>query len=128
MKDALGGSGVFNKYYGTGGGGGGRRNYVSEYASGTDYADPGWALVGEHGPELMRMHGGEQVYTAAETARIIHGDGGGNKTVTVAPVIQISGANADADELIDRVATRLVPIVLDAVHDDAADAQRGAYV
>lgn len=128
VENALNGKGIFNKYHGTGGGGGGGKNFVSMYASGTDYADPGWALVGEHGPELMRMHGGEQVYTAAETARIIHGDGGGSKSITVAPVIQISGANADADELIDRVATRLVPIVLDAVHDDAADAQRGAYV
>ena len=31
------------------------------YASGTKSAPPGWAWVGEEGPELMRMHGGEQV-------------------------------------------------------------------
>ena len=31
------------------------------YASGTENAPPGWAWVGEDGPELMRMHGGEQI-------------------------------------------------------------------
>ena len=31
------------------------------YADGTDNARPGWAVVGERGPELMRMRGGEQV-------------------------------------------------------------------
>ncbi|NCE63020.1 phage tail tape measure protein [Pseudoflavonifractor sp. 524-17] len=31
------------------------------YAAGTQNAPPGWAWVGEDGPELMRMHGGEQV-------------------------------------------------------------------
>ncbi len=31
------------------------------YAGGTSNALPGWAWVGENGPELMRMHGGEQI-------------------------------------------------------------------
>jgi SLT domain-containing protein len=31
------------------------------YGNGTNSAAPGWAMVGEHGPELLRMHGGEQV-------------------------------------------------------------------
>ena len=31
------------------------------YASGTANAVPGWSWVGEEGPELMRMHGGEQI-------------------------------------------------------------------
>ncbi len=46
-----------------GGGGGGGRLYVTEnaYASGTDSAVPGYAWVGEDGPELMRMRGGEQI-------------------------------------------------------------------
>ena len=34
------------------------------YASGTSNAPPGWAWVGEEGPELMRMHGGETVLPA----------------------------------------------------------------
>lgn len=35
--------------------------YIGLYANGTDNAPPGWAWVGERGPELMRMRGGEQV-------------------------------------------------------------------
>lgn len=38
------------------------------YASGTDNASPGVALVGENGPELVYFHGGERVLTAGETA------------------------------------------------------------
>lgn len=34
------------------------------YATGTDNAPPGWAWVGEAGPELMRMGGGEQILPA----------------------------------------------------------------
>jgi len=33
-----------------------------KYARGTDSAASGWALVGEEGPELVRMRGGEQVF------------------------------------------------------------------
>lgn len=38
------------------------------YASGTNNAEPGWAMVGENGPELMFFNGGEQVLNAAETS------------------------------------------------------------
>lgn len=40
------------------------------YASGTLSAAPGLAWVGENGPELIRMRGGEQVYNAGESIRI----------------------------------------------------------
>lgn len=36
------------------------RNYVG-YALGTNYATPGYHWVGEHGPELMKLSGGEKV-------------------------------------------------------------------
>lgn len=42
----------------------------SAYASGTQSADPGFALVGEYGPELVWFNGGEQVMTAEETAAL----------------------------------------------------------
>lgn len=41
------------------------------YAEGTDYADAGLKLVGEHGPELVEFAGGEKVYTADETEGIL---------------------------------------------------------
>ena len=43
------------------------------YASGTQSATPGFHLVGENGPEMVFMHGGEQVLDATETARALDG-------------------------------------------------------
>ena len=48
------------------------RMYLSgHYASGTMSAAPGLALVGENGPELVNFGGGEVVYTADETKRMM---------------------------------------------------------
>jgi phage-related protein/acid phosphatase family membrane protein YuiD len=38
------------------------------YAGGTSSASPGWAWVGERGPELMRFRGGEQVMSNRQSA------------------------------------------------------------
>lgn len=43
---------------------------IPGYAVGTQSAAPGFALVGEHGPELVYFNGGEQVMTAEETAAL----------------------------------------------------------
>ncbi len=40
---------------------------ITGYATGTPYAKRGWALVGEQGPELMYMRGGESVLNNRET-------------------------------------------------------------
>ena len=58
------------------------------YAKGTDRATPGWHLVGEEGPELMRFRGGEQVYNRNQTMRLAElasksGQGGGVQKVYV---------------------------------------------
>jgi len=44
---------------------------VPGYAIGTNSASPGLAMVGERGRELVRMGGGEQVFTAGQTAGIM---------------------------------------------------------
>ena len=41
------------------------------YAVGTSNAEPGLALVGENGPEIVDFSGGERVYTAEETNDIL---------------------------------------------------------
>ena len=41
------------------------------YATGTNSAEPGFALVGENGPELVDFSGGERVYTADDTANML---------------------------------------------------------
>lgn len=43
------------------------------YASGTVHATPGWHLVGEEGPELVRFRGGEKVLDAADTGDALGG-------------------------------------------------------
>ena len=42
------------------------------YASGTESAARGWALVGEQGPELLFMQGGEQILTSQETEQFFN--------------------------------------------------------
>lgn len=46
------------------------------YASGTSSARPGWAVVGERGPELMKLRGGEQIRPASVIPRGGAGSGG----------------------------------------------------
>lgn len=44
---------------------------INAYAVGTDNAAPGVALVGENGPEIVVFDGGEKVYTAEETQKLL---------------------------------------------------------
>lgn len=46
---------------------------ATPYASGTTYADAGLALVGEEGPELIWLRGGERILTADETREALRG-------------------------------------------------------
>ena len=48
----------------------GTADSIPGYAVGTQSAAPGFALVGENGPELVYFNGGEQVMTAEETAAL----------------------------------------------------------
>lgn len=47
--------------------------YEQMYASGTNYAATGFALVGEEGPELIYLRGGERILTAEETRSALRG-------------------------------------------------------
>ena len=51
---------------------GGGNTFSGAYAKG-GYAPPGWALVGEEGPELIDLRTPGRVYTAQETADAIQG-------------------------------------------------------
>lgn len=46
----------------------------NSYGGGTRNADPGWALVGERGPELMHLTGGQQIFNASQSAHIARQD------------------------------------------------------
>ena len=78
---------------------------LPHYASGTEAAEPGLALVGEYGPELMIMRGGEKVIPAAQTEqyldaiddRPVRYADGGSYVVEFSPVYNISGSMPASD-------------------------------
>lgn len=49
--------------------------YVPGYATGTDFAPGGWAIVGEQGPELVELPRGSRVFPAGETREMVAGGG-----------------------------------------------------
>lgn len=61
---------------------------IKGYASGTSYAEAGLKLVGEEGPELVMLQGGERIFNAEETARMLnnHTDGSLNVSLPESPV------------------------------------------
>ena len=58
------------------------------YAMGTENATPGWHLVGENGPEIVYFGGGETVYTADETRRMLNGAQEEMQIVSFLPLFQ----------------------------------------
>ena len=110
---------------------------VPMYASGTDNAAPGLALVGEDGPELVYFNGGEKVMDAAKTAAfqsnaapavsaMLSATGGSSPSVQV--VFQISGnATPETVQALQEYGDEFAARVLEVLEDAGADAQRRAY-
>ena len=110
---------------------------VPMYASGTDNAAPGLALVGEEGPELVYFNGGEKVMDAAKTAAyqsnaapavsaMLSATGGSFPSVQV--VFQISGnATPETVQALQEYGDEFAARVLEVLEDAGADAQRRAY-
>ena len=107
------------------------------YATGTESAEPGWAMVGEDGPELMFFNGGEKVLNAAQTSALqaksepavsakLATTGGSAPPVQV--TFQIEG-NATQETVQDlrAFADEIVGRVMDTIEDAQADAARGAF-
>lgn len=96
------------------------------YAGGTDFAASGLALVGEEGPELVRMRGGEQVYTAQETKAILGGGFGGS--IVISPSFVINGdVGSDTESRLRDYADQLVEMVREALNEADIDRQRSVY-
>lgn len=72
----LGSIGAFGKTIQT------RVNAVPAHATGTPYAARGLALVGERGPELVNLRGGESVYSNANSRALMSG---GSARVIIEP-------------------------------------------
>lgn len=101
-----GGGGLFGWLGGLFGGGGASLspsawNVVSSggmtgfFANGTENAPPGWAWVGERGPELMRMRGGETIRSNAASMAMAAGGTVYKPQINIAPP---AGYQADVDE------------------------------
>ncbi len=84
---------------------------ATPYASGTSYADAGLALVGEEGPELIWLRGGERILTADETRDALSGMypilDSASYTGSVAPAA-VGGSPAGAQQM-----TIVVPVEID---------------
>lgn len=75
---------------------------IPGYATGTMNAAAGWAMVGEAGPELVRMRGGERVYDAGQTERML---GGGTGAAAPQPVQVTSNVYLDGELILSRLET-----------------------
>ena len=81
---------------------------TTHYAGGTDYAQAGYAIVGEYGPELVMLRGGERILSAEETRAA-------TRTITPAPGMSWTGSTAPASMggYRQTEATIIVPVQLD---------------
>ena len=120
--------------------------YVAAYASGTENAAPGWAMVGENGPELMFFNGGEKVLSATQTSAlqakaqptlsaVLAPSGGSDapRQISVPVSIQVSGnATQDTVEALreygDELAETVTERVMDALEQERIDAARRAFL
>jgi TP901 family phage tail tape measure protein len=90
----------------------GTNSKYNEFAGGTPAAPPGWAIVGEQGPELMNLHGGEMILpTGTVPSSSPSGNGGSSSggSYGAAPVIHLHNhVVIDGRELSEYIAPRIV--------------------
>ena len=77
------------------------------YAGGTSNAAAGYAIVGENGPELVYLHGGERILSAEETRAATR------QLVPYAPYIDWTGGTAPGGGRYQTETTIIVPVQLD---------------
>jgi TP901 family phage tail tape measure protein len=102
-------------------------------AIGTDYAAAGLTLVGEEGPELVMMQGGEKVLTNTETVNALSGaSGGGSNSIEVqfAPVFNVSGSQnaAELRAVLQEQSESLRDQVESIMDEVLSDRKRTSYV
>lgn len=106
------------------------------YATGTESAQRGFAMVGEDGPEVVFFNGGEQVLNARETAALesrpvmsalpANGGSPGGVVINLAPVYNLSGNmnSADVRQELLRHNDSLRELILEVVEDAKIDSAR----
>lgn len=111
-------SGILGGLFGGGGGSagpilGGPGGHVPGFASGTNSAPGGLAVVGERGPELMNVPRGAQIFSNDNSRRLLSADGGGSVNAPV--TISIDARGADAAGLA-RVSSQLAQLKAELPH------------
>jgi hypothetical protein len=125
---------------------------TAAYAAGTNDAARGWALVGEQGPELLFMQGGERILTHQETEHIFRQEaqsvqmaalpeparimptfengGKDNVQISVAPVYNLSGIAApdEVREVLQHNDDNLRELIREALADWQVDRRRLAFI
>lgn len=106
-------------------------------ATGTESAEPGFALVGEKGPELIYFNGGEKVVNAAQTAAmrsqpaisaLVPPAGGANSPVTIQVSFNIQGtASPETVASLQEFGSEFAEHVLDVIEQHNIDVARRAY-
>jgi DNA replication protein DnaC len=111
------------------------------FAGGTDNAPEGFAVVGEHGPELVYLNGGEKILDAGETQQVMSsnaisaesggsGGSGGGVVIEFKPQYNITGS-MNADELytvLEEHDANMRGQLEDILHDIDTDKYRREYV
>ena len=104
---------------------------VFGHAAGTDYAQEGLSLVGEEGPELVYMGGGEKVLTAHETVNALSRASGSDSNVIevqFSPVYNVSGGNAAEIRAMLETQTQDLRSQIEGIMEDVlTDRRRTAY-
>lgn len=72
---------------------------IQRNANGTESATPGWSWVGEEGPELIKLRGGEKIRSAQDSARMV----GGGATYH----INVNGVGGNGDEIARAISDEL---------------------
>ena len=106
---------------------------VGENAIGTDFAAAGIHLVGEEGPELVYMHGGEKVLTAHETVNALSsagsGEGGRLVQISFPTTYNVNGGDvAEIRRALEEHDTDLRYRIENVIEDLASDRMRLSYV
>ncbi|NIL77108.1 hypothetical protein RhoFasB10_03246 [Rhodococcus sp. B10] len=71
----------------------GKKFFGGQFATGTTYAPGGMTLVGEHGPELMRVPQGAQIFPNYQSRNMM-AQGGGDTIITISGNISIATPEA----------------------------------
>lgn len=106
-----------------------RMSGFSRYASGTDYASSGVALVGEYGPELVMMQGGEKILNADATRTALETVlPTSDSAVPVQVNITVEGdVNDGVMDRLESYGEEFAEHVRAVIREDNINAQRGAY-